>query len=237
MWNFGIPSSLKAWIDHVVRAGKTFNYVGGAVEGLAKGKKAILVLASGGIFSEGALEIMGFRAAVSAPDSGLHWNWMTSRPYGPGMNIPPLAIHEVSNGEKAVEALVIQKERTMLDHIILTVSNVERSLAFYEAALKPLHIKFFLPYKGEGDHPDLWGFGDGKRAFFWIKQGKPDPASVHWGFMAENNGKVDEFYRAAISAGARDNISPRARVEYYPGYYAADVFDADGYSFEVVHKS
>jgi catechol 2,3-dioxygenase-like lactoylglutathione lyase family enzyme len=40
----------------------------------------------------------------------------------------------------------------MLDHMILTVSNVERSLAFYEAALKPLNIKFFLPYKGEGDH-------------------------------------------------------------------------------------
>src|SRR5208282_6228789 len=33
----------------------------------------------------------------------------------------------------------------------------ETSLAFYEAALKPLNIKFFLPYKGEGDHPDLWG--------------------------------------------------------------------------------
>ena len=112
----------------------------------------------------------------------------------------------------------------MLDHMILTVSNVERSLAFYEAALKPLNIKFFLPYKGEGDHPDLWGFGDGKRAFFWIKQGKPDPASIHWGFMAESNEKVDEFYEAAISAGAKDNISPRARVEYYPGYYAADVF-------------
>src|SRR5579863_8356416 len=74
----------------------------------------------------------------------------------------------------------------MLDHMILTVSNVERSLAFYEAALKPLNIKFFLPYKGEGEHPDLWGFGDGKRAFFWIKQGNPDPASIHWGFMAEN---------------------------------------------------
>jgi hypothetical protein len=73
------------------------------------------------------------------------------------------------------------------DHMILTVSNVERSLAFYEAALKPLNIKFFLPYKGEGDHPDLWGFGDGKRAFFWIKQGKPGPASIQWGFMAENN--------------------------------------------------
>jgi catechol 2,3-dioxygenase-like lactoylglutathione lyase family enzyme len=96
----------------------------------------------------------------------------------------------------------------VLDHMILTVSNVERSLAFYEAALKPLNIRFFLSYKGESDHPDLWGFGDGKRAFFWIKQGKPDPPSIHWGFMAENNGQVDEFYRAAISAGARDNISP-----------------------------
>jgi catechol 2,3-dioxygenase-like lactoylglutathione lyase family enzyme len=43
----------------------------------------------------------------------------------------------------------------MLDHIILTVSNVKRSLAFYEAALKPLNIKFFMPYKGEDGHPDL----------------------------------------------------------------------------------
>ena len=81
------------------------------------------------------------------------------------------------------------------------------------------------------------GFGDGKRAFFWLKQGKPDPESIHWGFMAENNAKVDEFYKEAIAAGAKDNISPRSRVEYYPGYYAADVFDPDGYSFEVVHKS
>jgi hypothetical protein len=47
--------------------------------------------------------------------------------------------------------------------------------------------------------------------------------------MAENNGKVDEFYRAAMSAGARENISPQARVEYYQGYYAADVFDPDRY--------
>jgi len=36
----------------------------------------------------------------------------------------------------------------MLDHIILGVSDVERSLAFYEAALKPLDIKFFLLLQG-----------------------------------------------------------------------------------------
>jgi len=51
----------------------------------------------------------------------------------------------------------------MLDHMILAVSDVKRSLAFYEAALKPFQIKFFLPYAGEAGHPDLWGFGDGKR--------------------------------------------------------------------------
>jgi hypothetical protein len=125
----------------------------------------------------------------------------------------------------------------MLGFMILTVDNVERSLMFYEAALKPLNIKFFLPYKGRDRHPDLWGFGDGKQAFFWLKQGKPDPEAIHWGFMAESNAQVDEFYEAAIAAGAKDNISPRLRVEYYAGYYAADVLDPDGYSFEVVHKS
>jgi hypothetical protein len=69
---------------------------------------------------------------------------------------------------------------------------------------------------------DLWGFADGKRAFFWTKHGKPDPMSIHRRVMAENNHTVDEFYRAAMSAGVIDNISPRAGVECYPGYYAAD---------------
>ncbi len=125
----------------------------------------------------------------------------------------------------------------MINHMILTVSDVERSLEFYEAALKPLKIQYFLPYKGKDGHPDLWGFGDGKRAYFWLKRGKADPAAIHWGFDAESNANVDEFYKAAMAAGARDNISPRARLEYYPGYYAADVLDPDGYSFEVVYKS
>ena len=60
----------------------------------------------------------------------------------------------------------------MIHHIILKASDAERSLAFYEAALKPLNIRYFLPYKGKDGHPDLWGFGDGKRANFWLKQEK-----------------------------------------------------------------
>lgn len=55
MYNFGIPSNLKAWVDHIVRAGVTFRYTENGVEGLAKGKKAFLSIASGGIYSDGAM--------------------------------------------------------------------------------------------------------------------------------------------------------------------------------------
>lgn len=60
MWNFSIPSVLKAWIDHVVRKGRTFNYSAAGVEGLVKGKKAIVVISSGGIYSQGPMQAMDF---------------------------------------------------------------------------------------------------------------------------------------------------------------------------------
>ena len=123
-----------------------------------------------------------------------------------------------------------------INHIIVTVSDVKRSVAFYNAALKPLRISMFMPYRGADGHPDLWGFGDGERAFFWLKQGAPSPAAVHWGFDADSRETVDAFFAAALAAGAKDNISPRFRTEYHPRYYAADVFDPDGYTFEVVHR-
>lgn len=62
MWNFNIPSALKAWIDHVVRAGRTFRYGANGVEGLAKGKKAIVVVTSGGVYSKGPSQAMDFHA-------------------------------------------------------------------------------------------------------------------------------------------------------------------------------
>jgi len=61
MYNFGLPSTLKAWIDHVVRAGRTFGYSPNGVEGLVKGKKAILVLARGGVYSEGPYKPFDFQ--------------------------------------------------------------------------------------------------------------------------------------------------------------------------------
>lgn len=53
MYNLSIPSVLKAWIDHVSRAGRTFRYGANGPEGLVKGKKVYLAIASGGVYSQG----------------------------------------------------------------------------------------------------------------------------------------------------------------------------------------
>lgn len=61
MHNFSIPSTLKLWIDQVVRAGKTFAYGATGVKGLRTGKKATLVMASGGVYDQGsATESLNF---------------------------------------------------------------------------------------------------------------------------------------------------------------------------------
>jgi FMN-dependent NADH-azoreductase len=53
LYNFGIPSTLKAWIDHIARAGVTFRYTAAGPEGLVKGKKVYVAMSSGGVYSEG----------------------------------------------------------------------------------------------------------------------------------------------------------------------------------------
>jgi FMN-dependent NADH-azoreductase len=58
MYNFGIPSTLKAWFDHLLRAGITFRYTESGPLGLLKGKRAIVVLARGGLYSEGPAQVL-----------------------------------------------------------------------------------------------------------------------------------------------------------------------------------
>ena len=60
MYNFGIPSTLKSWIDHIARAGKTFRYTTNGAEGLVKNKKVYLAIATGGLYSEGIMKDFDF---------------------------------------------------------------------------------------------------------------------------------------------------------------------------------
>ena len=54
MYNFTIPSQLKAWIDRILVAGKTFHYTAEGPEGLVKDKRVIIALARGGFYHEGS---------------------------------------------------------------------------------------------------------------------------------------------------------------------------------------
>ena len=53
MYNFTIPSQLKAWIDHIIIAGKTFRYSETGAQGLAGGKKVIIASSRGGLYAPG----------------------------------------------------------------------------------------------------------------------------------------------------------------------------------------
>jgi len=61
MHNFGPPSTLKAWIDHVARAGRTFAYSEKGPHGLLRGKRAILVVSRGGVYSHGPMRTLDFQ--------------------------------------------------------------------------------------------------------------------------------------------------------------------------------
>jgi FMN-dependent NADH-azoreductase len=54
MYNFGVPSQLKAWLDRVAIQGKTFRYSANGTEGLAGGRKVIIASSRGGIYSSGS---------------------------------------------------------------------------------------------------------------------------------------------------------------------------------------
>ena len=128
----------------------------------------------------------------------------------------------------------------MLDHIFLPVSDLSRSILFYEKVLAPLRLEDRIDYdgaNGPAGHPDLKGFGKDGRLSFWLREGRVEGATTHVGFLASSNAQVEAAYQAAMAAGATDNGPPGYRAYYDPRYYAANVFDPDGHSVEFVFKS
>ena len=122
----------------------------------------------------------------------------------------------------------------MIDHTGFNVSDLELSKAFYLKALAPLGYGISLEFEGAagfGAHP---GARDDPGGDFWITAGEPQAPRVHLAFQAADEAQVQEFYRAAIEAGGKDNGPPGPRPHYHPGYYAAFVLDPDGYNIEAV---
>ncbi|MDQ0464806.1 catechol 2,3-dioxygenase-like lactoylglutathione lyase family enzyme [Caulobacter ginsengisoli] len=123
----------------------------------------------------------------------------------------------------------------MLDHIGITVSDVGRAKAFYDAALAPLGIGIVMQVSAEVTGGQAYiGYGSQGRPYFWVGGGGPDTGRLHVAFSAPDRAGVDAFYKAAMAAGGRDNGPPGLRPHYHPNYYGAFVLDPDGLNVEAV---
>jgi catechol 2,3-dioxygenase-like lactoylglutathione lyase family enzyme len=128
----------------------------------------------------------------------------------------------------------------MLDHVSITVADIQRARAFYDRVLATLGHRRVMDVE---DAPDFVGSGYGASEHepaFWIGAPKP-PAPVapppdghHVAFAATDRAAVDAFHEEALAAGARDNGAPGLRPHYHSDYYAAFVIDPDGHHLEAV---
>jgi catechol 2,3-dioxygenase-like lactoylglutathione lyase family enzyme len=123
----------------------------------------------------------------------------------------------------------------MIDHTGLAVTDPEKSRRFYERALAPLGYALLMevPKEFTGGRV-VCGYGVPPKADFWLAEGTPNEPRIHVAFRAENRQQVEEFYRAALAAGGRNNGPPGPRPHYHQHYYGAFVLDPDGHNIEAV---
>ncbi|TQV66920.1 VOC family protein [Exilibacterium tricleocarpae] len=118
----------------------------------------------------------------------------------------------------------------MIDHVTVSVSNLENSKRFYEKAFQPLGYKVSF-----GETGVFWAFDIGKGLFEICQADTQAPLTgFHIAFRVDNQTKVRAFYQAALAAGARDNGAPGPRPDYTENYYACFILDPDGHNIEAV---
>jgi catechol 2,3-dioxygenase-like lactoylglutathione lyase family enzyme len=132
----------------------------------------------------------------------------------------------------------------VFDHIGIVVGNLEVARAFYSSCLAPLGVELLE------DHSQVSGEGwlvygtSGRFPFFVVAAGKPSfwrdshtasSAPDHLAFTAPDDRAVDDFYRAGLSNGGRDNGPPGPRRSSTQ-CYAAFLIDPDGNNIEASHR-
>jgi catechol 2,3-dioxygenase-like lactoylglutathione lyase family enzyme len=119
----------------------------------------------------------------------------------------------------------------MFNHIGLRVSDVPRSVRFYQQLLAPLGFELCM-HEGE-----LAGFGKPGEPRLWLHGAGADaaaPRGVHVAFEATSRAAVERFHHEGIRGGGVDNGKPGLRSDYSPTYYAAFLIDPDGNNIEAV---
>lgn len=119
----------------------------------------------------------------------------------------------------------------MINHIGgFAVKDIERSIRFYEAVLVPLGYKLHHRSEKSANFSDSIStdpFGD-----FAIYEGQP--FYFHLAFQAKSNQEVDDFNEVAIKLGAKGYGKPGYHKHFHENYYAAFIYDPDGYAIEAV---
>jgi catechol 2,3-dioxygenase-like lactoylglutathione lyase family enzyme len=119
----------------------------------------------------------------------------------------------------------------MLDHLGFAVANLQRSRAFYLAALAPLGMAI------HSEDADGIIFSLRGRPLLCLDaphvRGAPG-SRIHFAFEAPDHAAVDGFHAAAIAAGGLNNGTPGLRPQYHANYYAAFILDPDGHNIEAV---
>lgn len=117
----------------------------------------------------------------------------------------------------------------ILDHVGIPVTDLDKSIAFYERALAPLGIQLVVKYDGQAA-----GFGATGKPEFWIAPGEKLSHGLHIAFRTNSRKVVRAFHEAAIAAGGTDNGAPGPRPQYHENYFGAFVRDLDGHNIEAV---
>ena len=122
----------------------------------------------------------------------------------------------------------------MIDHLGISVSDLDRAKRFYAKALAPLDIQLLHEITPEQSGSGAYlAFGEGENPYFWLGMSADPGGHAHVAFEAKSSKQVEAFHAAALAAGGKDNGAPGYR-DYWPGYYAAFVHDPDGNNIEAV---
>jgi catechol 2,3-dioxygenase-like lactoylglutathione lyase family enzyme len=118
----------------------------------------------------------------------------------------------------------------MLDHLSIQCADVAASAVFYDAVLAPLGGERIM------DFGVAIGYGVPPKPDFWLGPQTSGEGfrESHIAFNAADRATVQEFFDAAVAAGAEVLHEPRLWPEYHENYYGAFVRDPDGNNVEAV---
>lgn len=145
----------------------------------------------------------------------------------------------------STKATSLKPIRPVIEHMSIGVSDFARAVAFYDAVLAPLDlVRVSLFNEAEGASA-CWGppgeepspEGTPGAAPFWVQHRAATvipPPGFHLCFMAPGREGVRAFHAAGIAHGGADAGAPGLRPHYGEGYYAAFLFDPDGWKIEAV---